>query len=113
MAAAAPDKDVISDNIGRKASLFFYIFSYNFIKGALAKDADVSGYLFKRRGGFGKHMPNCWQQRFFTMKDGVLCYYDCDEDIKPRGKLDLRSTTYTIHVGTHLGNGIILSQNLF
>eukprot|EP01041_Mallomonas_annulata_P009257 gene9257-19216_t len=68
------------------------------------QNAEVSGYLFKRRGGFGKHMPNCWQQRFFTVKEGALYYFEDDEDNKPRGKLDLKSGMFSFFVGTPIEN---------
>lgn len=62
---------------------------------------EVAGLLYKRRGGFGKMMPNAWQFRFFAItKDGVLLYFDtesfdADFDInKARGRLDLRATPY-------------------
>jgi hypothetical protein len=59
---------------------------------------EIAGLLYKKRGGFGKMMPNAWQYRFFTItKDGVLQYFDTEmpdaevSDSKARGKLDLRS----------------------
>lgn len=62
---------------------------------------DVSGLLFKRRGGFGKMMPQNWLQRYFVVsKEGFLSYYDTDSpdkinaDTKPRGKIDLRTATF-------------------
>ena len=60
--------------------------------------AEVSGPLFKRRGGYGKHMPNSWQSRYFFLIDGVLSYYDSEHvdngvllspDAKPRGLVRL------------------------
>lgn len=59
---------------------------------------EITGLLYKKRGGFGKMMPNCWQYRLFILsKDGVLTYYDTEvpenKDIfesKERGRLDLR-----------------------
>jgi hypothetical protein len=60
--------------------------------------ADMRGPLFKRRGGYGKHMPNSWQSRYFFLIDGVLSYYDSEHidngvllspDARPRGALDL------------------------
>lgn len=37
---------------------------------------EISGLLYKKRGGFGKMMPNAWQYRFFTLtKEGILSYY--------------------------------------
>jgi hypothetical protein len=59
---------------------------------------EISGLLYKKRGGFGKMMPNAWQFRFFSIsKDGMLCYFDTDKpeiglnESKARGKLDLKS----------------------
>jgi len=67
-------------------------------------NAEISGYLYKRRGGFGKHMPNCWQNRFFTIKEGILSYYDSEEeDTKPRGRIDLRSGGFVFSVWVHIG----------
>jgi hypothetical protein len=55
-------------------------------------DVEMSGYLQKRRGGFGRHMPNAWQIRYFTLKDGIMYYYeDSGVDSRPRGKIDLKS----------------------
>lgn len=59
---------------------------------------EITGLLYKKRGGFGKMMPNCWQYRLFILsKEGVLTYYDTEvpenKDIfesKERGRLDLR-----------------------
>lgn len=69
----------------------------------MLENPEISGLLYKRRGGFGKMMPNAWQFRFFSIsKDGVLSYFDTempDTDIgemKARGKLDLRSVNYEI-----------------
>lgn len=71
----------------------------------IGHDVDVSGHLFKRRGGFGKHMPNNWQQRYFTLKDGVMCYYDVDdEEHKVRGKLDMKSVVCDFHLGANPEN---------
>lgn len=70
---------------------------------------EVSGLLYKRRGGFGKMMPHAWQQRyFFCSKDGFLYYFDTEgpealrslndsiaKDVdacKSRGKIDLKSS---------------------
>jgi len=62
--------------------------------------SDVSGLLYKRRGGFGKMMPQNWVQRYFVIsKEGYLSYYDTDSpdkislDTKARGKIDLRSAS--------------------
>lgn len=69
----------------------------------MLENPEISGLLYKRRGGFGKMMPNAWQFRFFSIsKEGVLSYFDTempDTDIgemKARGKLDLRSVNYEI-----------------
>ena len=59
---------------------------------------EITGLLYKKRGGFGKMMPNCWQYRLFILsKEGVLTYYDTEvpenKDIfesKERGRLDLK-----------------------
>lgn len=63
----------------------------------MGDEIEISGLLYKRRGGFGKMMPNAWQYRFFTIsKEGILSYYDTDLpepnlfENKPRGRLDLR-----------------------
>jgi hypothetical protein len=60
------------------------------------QDEEISGLLYKRRGGLAKFVPNPWHFRFFTLsKEGMLCYYDNEcpvqisSDVKPRGKLDL------------------------
>ena len=64
------------------------------------ESVEISGLLYKRRGGFGRMMPNAWQQRiFFISKQGYISYYDSENpesivDAKPRGKLDLSSATY-------------------
>ena len=65
------------------------------------EEKDVSGFLFKRRGGFGKMMPHAWQQRYFVISKGFLCYYDINEsdveglktitETKPRGKINLQN----------------------
>lgn len=55
-------------------------------------EIEMCGYLQKRRGGFGRHMPNAWQQRYFTLKDGIMYYYeDSGSDSRPRGKIDLKT----------------------
>jgi hypothetical protein len=52
--------------------------------------ATMSGFLFKRRGGFGKMMPNAWQLRYFVLTDGFLLYYDTKDTSQPeRSKIDL------------------------
>lgn len=32
----------------------------------------LSGLLHKKRGGFGKIMPNSWQYRFFTVSKVIV-----------------------------------------
>src|SRR5690349_14458147 len=68
----------------------------------LEENYDIFGMLYKRRGGFGKMMPNAWQYRFFAVsKDGLLCYFDTENpdlsavnESKARGKMDLRTVQY-------------------
>ncbi len=67
------------------------------------ENPDISGLLYKKRGGFGKIMPNAWQFRFFAIsKDGILSYYDTDKpelgvfENKARGKLDLKGVIYDL-----------------
>jgi cell division septation protein DedD len=67
----------------------------------MIESPELSGLLYKRRGGFGKIMPNAWQYRFFTLsKEGVLQYFDTEMpdtdalDSRARGRLDLKATTY-------------------
>ena len=66
---------------------------------------EFSGFLQKRRGGFGKYAIAglAWQERFVTVsKQGLLTYYEgdpyeCHSDDhkeKPRGRIDLRSVNY-------------------
>lgn len=62
---------------------------------------ETSGLLYKRRGGFGKMMPQNWLQRYFVIsKEGFLTYYDTDLpdkiniDTKSRGKIDLKTASY-------------------
>jgi hypothetical protein len=62
---------------------------------------EISGNLYKRRGGFGKHMPNAWQLRRFSMKDGIMVYFDGD-DKQPRGKIDLKSENCIMQHGIFL-----------
>lgn len=64
---------------------------------------EISGLLYKRRGGFGKMMPNAWQYRFFAVtKDGALLYFDTEIpdvdhlETKARGKLDLKAANFEI-----------------
>ena len=71
-----------------------------------ARDSlDYSGFLHKRRGGFGKYALAglAWQERFVTIsKLGLLTYYEGDpydtsnDDVKekPRGRIDLRTVDY-------------------
>ena len=54
------------------------------------------GLLYKRRNGFGKHMPTAWVYRYFTLTHtGVMSYYETPydshsaEEIKPRGRVHL------------------------
>lgn len=54
------------------------------------------GLLYKRRNGFGKHMPTAWIYRYFTLThSGVLSYFETPydsysgEDVKPRGRVHL------------------------
>lgn len=60
---------------------------------------EITGLLYKRRGGFGKIMPNAWQFRLFILsKEGILAYYDTDLSDskdgtsldKDRGHIDLK-----------------------
>lgn len=55
-------------------------------------NTELSGYLFKRRGGYGKLTFNPWQLRYFTIKDGYLSYYENQEspESESRGSFDLR-----------------------
>lgn len=69
----------------------------------LLESPEISGLLYKRRGGFGKMMPNAWQFRFFAVtKDGVLLYFDTEIpdldhlEAKARGKLDLKSVNFEL-----------------
>ena len=66
---------------------------------------EFSGFLQKRRGGFGKYAiaGAAWQERFVTVtKQGLLTYYEDDpyefhgedQKEKPRGRIDLRSVNY-------------------
>ena len=61
---------------------------------------EISGQLYKRRGGFGKHMPNAWQSRFFSIRDGILFYYEGGDEYKqPRGKVDLKAEGVVVSTG--------------
>jgi hypothetical protein len=53
------------------------------------QDIALNGFLYKKRGGFGQHMPNSWQFRYFTIKDGFISYYDTEDKSKFRGRIDL------------------------
>jgi len=66
---------------------------------------EITGLLYKRRGGFGKMMPNAWQFRLFVLsKEGVLAYYDTDlSDCKDgtsldkdRGHIDLKHINFEL-----------------
>jgi hypothetical protein len=63
----------------------------------MSESPEISGLLYKKRGGFGKMTFNPWQFRFFTIINGVLSYYDTDTpdiaftETKARGRLDLRA----------------------
>ena len=60
---------------------------------------EISGYLHKRRGGFGKHMPNAWQPRYFIVRDGWMYYFEEKKlNVRPRGRIDLRSELVTLVV---------------
>jgi hypothetical protein len=69
-----------------------------------SESPEISGLLYKKRGGFGKMMPNSWQYRLFILsKDGILTYYDTEvpenKDIfesKERGRIDLRGIKYEL-----------------
>lgn len=70
----------------------------------MLESPEIAGLLYKRRGGFGKIMPNAWQYRFFTVsKEGVLYYFDTEvPDVellenKARGKLELKSIVYEVN----------------
>lgn len=60
---------------------------------------EIAGMLLKRRGGFGKHMPNSWQLRYFTIRDGVIMYFEGDNSSHPRGRVDLRALNCTFQLG--------------
>jgi len=71
---------------------------------ANSKD-EISGYLHKRRGGFGKHMPNAWQPRYFIVRDGWMYYFEEKKlNARPRGKIDLQSELVTLVVNLHFEN---------
>jgi hypothetical protein len=66
---------------------------------------EISGYLYKRRGGLGKWSLNNWQQRLFTIsKDGMLCYFENEapemmySESRARGKLDLKNVPFEFSI---------------
>ena len=68
----------------------------------LSGQDEMSGYLHKRRGGFGKHMPNAWQPRYFIVRDGWMYYFEEKKlNARPRGKIDLQSELVTLVVNLH------------
>jgi hypothetical protein len=86
----------------------------------LVDSPEISGLLYKRRGGFGKMMPNAWQFRFFAVtKDGILLYFDTEIpdvehlETKARGKLDLKAVNFelsTDHIeGAPTSHGISIA----
>jgi hypothetical protein len=76
-----------------------------------SESPEISGLLYKKRGGFGKMMPNNWQYRLFILsKEGVLTYYDTEIpenkdifDSKERGRIDLRGVKFELYVDTTEG----------
>ena len=72
----------------------------------ILESPEIAGLLYKRRGGFGKIMPNAWQYRFFLItKEGILLYFDTTEvpeegysESRARGRLDLRSLPYDLNM---------------
>lgn len=66
---------------------------------------EISGPLYKRRGGFGKHMPNAWQSRIFSIRDGILFYYEGGDEYRhPRGKVDLKAEGVSVSTGVCFDN---------
>lgn len=66
---------------------------------------EMSGYLYKRRGGFGRHMPNAWQLRYFTLRDGIMYYFEDSGGVaKPRGKIDLKTENCNFFNGVTVEN---------
>jgi hypothetical protein len=59
----------------------------------------ISGELFKRRGGWGKHLPQSWHKRFFTISDGIMSYYEDNHANIVRGQLDLREEGLCVEFG--------------
>jgi hypothetical protein len=76
-----------------------------------AESPEISGLLYKKRGGFGKMMPNSWQYRLFILsRDGVLTYYDTEVpdnkdifDNKERGRIDLKGVRFELLTDTGEG----------
>ena len=66
----------------------------------------ISGLLFKKRGGFGKHLPTSWQERYFVLNEGILNYYEDEDHHKannePRGFLDMMNSRVEIVSGSPL-----------
>jgi hypothetical protein len=59
----------------------------------------IQGNLYKKRGGFGQHMPNSWQLRYFMLKDSILSYFDSETSYRSRGRLDL-SLPFELEIST-------------
>ena len=75
--------------------------SLEHIDSTVHKD-EISGFLHKRRGGYGKHMPNSWQYRYFIVRDGWMYYFEEKKiNARPRGKIDLQSELVTLVVNLH------------
>ena len=75
--------------------------SLEHIDSTIHKD-EISGYLHKRRGGYGKHLPNSWQPRYFIVRDGWMYYFEEKKlNARPRGKIDLQSELVTLVVNLH------------
>ena len=41
----------------------------------MSTEPQLSGLLHKKRGGFGKIMPNSWQYRYFTVSKVIHIYF--------------------------------------
>ena len=70
-------------------------------------NTELSGNLFKRRGGYGKLTFNPWQLRYFTIKDGYLSYYESQESTElyeARGIFDLREEFEMTSLGSLEGS---------
>lgn len=69
-------------------------------------DGFCKGYLYKRRGGFAKHLPNAWQPRYVVVDSGVLRYYDDEEKYEAhgesRGWFDLKANNFELISGSQL-----------